>query len=32
LGVEVRLESRVNQIDGHGVGVDSERIEARTIL
>ena len=32
LGVEVRLESRVNHIDGHGVGVDDERIEARTIL
>jgi NADH dehydrogenase FAD-containing subunit/uncharacterized membrane protein YphA (DoxX/SURF4 family) len=32
LGVEIRLESRVNHIDGHGVGVDGERIEARTIL
>ena len=32
LGVEVRLESRVNHIDERGVGVDGERIEARTIL
>jgi len=32
LGVEVRLECRVNHIDENGVGVDSERIEARTIL
>ena len=32
LGVEVRLESRVNHIDDRGVGVDAERIEARTIL
>jgi NADH dehydrogenase/putative oxidoreductase len=32
LGVEVRLESRVNHIDDRGVGVDGERIEARTIL
>jgi NADH dehydrogenase FAD-containing subunit/uncharacterized membrane protein YphA (DoxX/SURF4 family) len=32
LGVEIRLASRVNHIDEQGVGVDSERIEARTIL
>jgi len=32
LGVQVRLESRVNHIDERGVGVDGERIEARTIL
>jgi putative oxidoreductase len=32
LGVEVRLESRVNHIDERGVGVDGERIEARTVL
>jgi putative oxidoreductase len=32
LGVEVRLESRVNHIDEQGVRVDAERIEARTIL
>jgi NADH dehydrogenase/putative oxidoreductase len=32
LGVEIRLASRVNHIDERGVGVDSERIEARTIL
>jgi NADH dehydrogenase/putative oxidoreductase len=32
LGVEIRLESRVNHIDEQGVGVDDERIEARTIL
>ncbi len=32
LGVEVRLECRVNHIDEQGVGVDAERIEARTIL
>lgn len=32
LSVEVRLESRVNHIDERGVGVDGERIEARTIL
>ena len=32
LGVEIRLESRVNHIDEKGVGVDGERIEARTIL
>jgi len=32
LGVEVRLETRVNHIDERGVGVDGERIEARTIL
>jgi putative oxidoreductase len=32
LGVEVRLESRVSHIDESGVGVDGERIEARTIL
>src|SRR5271167_2058048 len=32
LGVEIRLASRVNHIDEQGVGVDGERIEARTIL
>jgi len=32
LGVEIRLASRVNHIDEQGVGVDDERIEARTIL
>jgi NADH dehydrogenase/putative oxidoreductase len=32
LGVEIRLASRVNHIDERGVGVDGERIEARTIL
>jgi putative oxidoreductase len=32
LGVEIRLESRVNHIDDRGVGVDGERIEARTVL
>jgi NADH dehydrogenase/putative oxidoreductase len=32
LGVQVRLESRVNHIDERGVGVDGERIGARTIL
>jgi putative oxidoreductase len=32
LGVEIRLASRVNHIDEQGVGVDAERIEARTIL
>ena len=30
--MEIRLESRVTQIDESGVGVDGERIEARTIL
>src|SRR5258708_22154855 len=32
LGVEIRIDSRVNAIDERGVGVDSERIEARTVL
>jgi NADH dehydrogenase/putative oxidoreductase len=32
LGVEIRLESRVNHIDERGVGIDGERIEARTVL
>jgi len=32
LGVEIRLESRVNHIDEQGVGVGEERIDARTIL
>jgi len=32
LGVEIRLQSRVTHIDQQGVGVDGERIEARTIL
>jgi putative oxidoreductase len=32
LGVEIRLASRVNHIDEQGVGVDGERIDARTIL
>jgi putative oxidoreductase len=32
LGVEIRLESRVNVIDENGVGINSERIESRTVL
>jgi putative oxidoreductase len=32
LGVQIRLASRVNHIDERGVGVDGERIDARTIL
>ena len=32
LGVQIRLGSRVTQIDENGVGVDGERIEARTVL
>ena len=32
MGVEVRLDSRVNHIDERGAGVDGERIEARTVL
>ncbi|MGO9950548.1 MAG: FAD-dependent oxidoreductase [Steroidobacteraceae bacterium] len=32
LGVEIRLASRVDHIDEQGVGLDGERIEARTVL
>jgi putative oxidoreductase len=32
LGVEIRLNSRVNAIDENGVAVDNARIEARTVL
>jgi putative oxidoreductase len=32
LGVQIRLGSRVTQIDQNGVGVDGERIEARTVI
>ena len=32
LGVEIRLASRVNHIDEQGVGLDGERIDARTVL
>jgi NADH dehydrogenase/putative oxidoreductase len=32
LGVDVRLNSRVEHIDAEGVSVDGQRIEARTVL
>jgi NADH:ubiquinone reductase (H+-translocating) len=32
IGVEVRTSSRVTSIDAEGVGLDAERIEARTVI